>query len=91
MLRLGHDGARVHHRQQPTSSFCSLCSFCLILLIELRAGVGALQPLPPNTGTSLVVDVAGTTKTTDVYWAKQCKTIPSNAVFIVIEMGDVSM
>ena len=38
---------------------------------------------------SLVVDVAGTTKTTDAYWAEQCKSIPSNTVFIVIEMGDV--
>ena len=48
-----------------------------------------LQPLPPNTGVSLVANVAGTTKADDVYWAEQCKTIPLDALFIVVAMGTV--
>lgn len=37
----------------------------------------------------LVADVAGTVNTDSVYWAEQCKTIPPNALFIVVEMGAV--
>lgn len=37
----------------------------------------------------LVVKVAGTVVADDVYWAEQCTTIPSNALFIVVEMGAV--
>ena len=49
-----------------------------------------LQPLPPNTGMSLVADVAGTTLANDAYWAEQCKKIPSTARGIVVDMGAVS-
>eukprot|EP00729_Bicosta_minor_P033077 gene33077-biopygen13782 len=48
-----------------------------------------LQPLPPNTGMSLVADVPGTTLTNDAFWAEQCKTIPSSTAFIVLDMGAV--
>ena len=48
-----------------------------------------LQPLPPNTGMSLVAEVAGDTVANDAFWAVQCKTIPSNTVFIVVDMGAV--
>ena len=48
-----------------------------------------LQPPPPNTGMSLVADVAGTTLANDAFWAEQCKTIPSNTLFIVLDMGSV--
>eukprot|EP00729_Bicosta_minor_P004476 gene4476-biopygen24912 len=48
-----------------------------------------LHPLPPNTGMSLVADVAGTTRADDAFWAEQCKGIPSNTLFIVVDMGTV--
>ena len=46
-----------------------------------------LQPLPPNTGMTLVVDVAGTTKADDAFWAIQCNTIPVSTLFIVVDLG----
>lgn len=49
----------------------------------------ALHSLPPNTGMSLVADVPGTTLANDAFWAEQCKTIPSNALFVVVDMGAV--
>lgn len=48
-----------------------------------------LQPLPRNTGMSLVADVAGTTRADDAFWAEQCQIIPLNALFIVVDMGAV--
>ena len=48
-----------------------------------------LQPLPPNTGMSLVANVAGTTRADDVFWADNCKSIPSNTLFIVVTMGSI--
>ena len=48
-----------------------------------------LQPPPANTGMSLVTNVAGTTVADDAYWAEKCKTIPSNTLFIVLDMGAV--
>eukprot|EP00729_Bicosta_minor_P022584 gene22584-biopygen13469 len=50
----------------------------------------AATPLPPNTGMTLVADVAGTTLANDAYWADKCKIIPPTALFIVVEMGDVT-
>ena len=49
----------------------------------------ALQPLPPNTGMSLVADVAGTTVANDAFWAVECEKIPDSTVFIVVDMGAV--
>eukprot|EP00729_Bicosta_minor_P012870 gene12870-biopygen29133 len=37
----------------------------------------------------LVADVAGKITANDAYWADKCKTIPSNALFIVVKMGAV--
>ena len=48
-----------------------------------------LQPLPPNTGMSLVADVAGTTVANDAFWAVECEKIPDSTVFIVVDMGAV--
>lgn len=48
-----------------------------------------LQPLPPNTGMTLVADVAGTTDANDAFWKEKCKSIPSNALFVVVDMGGV--
>ena len=48
-----------------------------------------LQPLPPNTGMSLVVEVAGTTLANDAFWAVECQKIPSNTEFLVLDMGAV--
>lgn len=50
----------------------------------------AATPLPPNTGMTLVADVAGTTLANDAYWADKCKVIPPTALFIVVQMGDVT-
>lgn len=48
-----------------------------------------LQPLPPNTGISLVARVPGTTVANDAYWADACKAIPANTLFLVLDMGTV--
>lgn len=48
-----------------------------------------LQPLPPNTGMSLVANVPGTTLANDAYWAARCKTIPASTLFLVLDMGTV--
>eukprot|EP00729_Bicosta_minor_P032611 gene32611-biopygen9561 len=48
-----------------------------------------LQPLPPNTGMSLVADVPGTTLANDAFWAEPCKLIPSTARGITVDMGAV--
>eukprot|EP00729_Bicosta_minor_P032758 gene32758-biopygen12650 len=48
-----------------------------------------LQPLPPNTGMSLVANVPGTTVANDAYWAAQCETIPASTLFLVLDMGTV--
>ena len=48
-----------------------------------------LQPLPPNTSMSLVADVPGTTLANDAFWAVECLKIPSNTVFIALDMGVV--
>ena len=37
----------------------------------------------------LVANVAGKIIANDAYWAEKCTTIPSNALFIVVEMGAV--
>ena len=67
--------ATCEHKDQKFRRFCP-CST-------------QLQPLPPNTGMSLVAEVAGDTVANDAFWAVQCKTIPSNTVFIVVDMGAV--
>ena len=48
-----------------------------------------LQPLPSNTGISLLADVAGTTKAGDAFWTEQCKSIPTSTTFLVVTMGTV--
>ena len=48
-----------------------------------------LQPLPPNTGMSLVTKVAGTTLANDAFWTEECQKIPSNTLFLVLDMGAV--
>ena len=50
-----------------------------------------LQPLPPNTGMSLVADVPSTTVANDAFWAEPCKLIPSTARGITVDMGAVSV
>lgn len=52
-------------------------------------GAATVQPLPPNTGMSLVADVAGTVYANDAYWAEACERIPSTATGIVVDMGAV--
>ena len=59
-------------------------SFILSYLIDL-------QPLPPNTGMSLVTNVAGTTLANDAFWAVECLKISSVANGIVVDMGAVSV
>ena len=48
-----------------------------------------LQPLPPNTGISLVANVAGTTDANNAFWIEKCKTIPAEAEFITVAVGAV--
>ena len=48
-----------------------------------------LQSPPPYIEMALVSNVAGTTLADDAFWAEQCKTIPSNTLFIVVDMGAV--
>ena len=50
-----------------------------------------LQPLPANTGMTLVADVAGTTLADDAFWKDKCKTIPSSTQFLVLDMGAVRL
>lgn len=50
-----------------------------------------LQPLPPNTGMSLVAAVPGTTVANDAFWAVECQKIPSTARGITVDMGAVSV
>jgi len=52
-------------------------------------GDAPLQPLPPNTGMSLVVAVPGTTVADDAFWAVECQKIPSMARGITVDMGAV--
>ena len=54
-------------------------------------GDAPLQPLPPNTGMSLVADVPGTTAANDAFWAVECQKIPSTARGITVDMGAVSV
>ena len=49
------------------------------------------QPLPSDTGMSLVADVAGTMLADDAFWAEQCKTIPADTQFLVLDTGAVSL
>lgn len=73
------------HQFSPSLSFLAVALF-------VRGGRAAetKQPLPPNTGLSLVADVAGTTVANDTFWAEHCKTIPQDAaLFIVVDMGAV--
>eukprot|EP00729_Bicosta_minor_P032641 gene32641-biopygen1724 len=49
----------------------------------------SLQPLPLNTGMTLVADVAGTTIANDTFWAVECQKIPDNTEFLVLDMGAV--
>jgi len=58
--------------------------------VTLNYGVD-LQPLRPNTGMSLVTNVAGTTLANDAFWAVECKKISSAATGIVVDMGAVSV
>lgn len=55
----------------------------------MLVGAATVQPLPPNTGMSLITNVAGTTIANDAYWAEQCKTIPPSTLFLVLDMGAV--
>lgn len=95
MLRSRHDRAHAqehaHNRNQPASSFVCCCLFVALQLCGGGVGAAELQPLPPNIGMSLAVEVAGTTKATDAFWAEHCQKIPSNAKCIVVEMVDVSI
>lgn len=43
-----------------------------------------------NAGMTLVADVAGTTHANDEYWADKCTIIPPTALFIVVQMGNVT-
>ena len=49
----------------------------------------SLSITPPNTEMALVANVAGATAANDKYWADQCKSIPANASFLVLDMGAV--
>ena len=60
----------------------------MMLPVVVSYGI-QLQPPPPNTGMSLFTNVAGTTLADDAFWAEQCKTIPSNTLFLVVDMGAV--
>ena len=46
-----------------------------------------LQPLPSNVELVLVADVLGATRADDVFWAERCTSIPSNTLFIVVDIG----
>ena len=94
MLRSGQDGAHAHHhRHNRTVSFRTSC-FCFVAFVAIEvcgggAAAAELQPLPPSTGMSLVVEVAGTTKANDAFWKEKCKKIPSNTECVVVDMGAV--
>lgn len=62
-------------------------SFQAWQLVWLAAAAAAVQPLPQNTGMSLVAKVSGATQADDAFWADKCKTIPENALFLVIDVG----
>ena len=59
------------------------------MFLQLLVWGTCAAALPPNTGMSLVADVAGSTLANDAYWAAQCQTIPFNTLFIVVDMGAV--
>ena len=65
-----------------------LLAFMLSVLTAAET-VSATPVLPPNTGMTLVAEVAGTTRANDAFWAVQCKKIPSNTLFLVLDMGAV--
>jgi hypothetical protein len=52
-------------------------------------GVPPLQSPPPNTAITVFVTVPGTTPANNVYWNSQCKAIPTDATFLVLDMGYV--
>lgn len=74
----------VTHPSLPGSPTYWAQSFTMSYAIQL-------QPLPPNTGMSLVANVAGTTQADDAFWAENCKTIPANTQLLVLDMGAVSL
>ena len=63
-----------------------LSAFALIVWLNGAAAAAEAQPLPPNTGMTLVANVAGTTFANDAFWAVECQKVPSNAKFIVVDM-----
>lgn len=65
-----------------------LLAFMLSVLTAAET-VSATPVLLPNTGMALVAEVAGTTRANDAFWAVQCKKIPSNTLFLVLDMGAV--
>lgn len=84
---------------KPESSLTVLSPLNNVSSTELQLGQRSArnegnalyQPLPPNTGMSLVAAVVGTTVANDAYWAEACKKIPGTASGIAIDMGDVSL
>lgn len=75
----------------PLRAFFFSTSFPVFLLF-LVGPCSIVKPcgaLPPNTGMTLVADVAGTAAANDTYWAGKCTSIPSTALFLVLKMGDV--
>ena len=45
------------------------------------------HPAPLPTKTSLLVDVAGTTFANDAFWRERCASIPTDTLFIVVDVG----
>lgn len=50
-----------------------------------------LQPLPPNTEISVLVKVTGSVFANDSFWGDKCTSIPSNTLFIVVDMGGTAV
>lgn len=89
------DQQRHARRKSVTATtFCLLSALALMVwCCGLSGGAAAAvaQPLPPNTGMSLVTNVAGTTLANDTFWAVECLKISSAANGIVVDMGAVSV
>eukprot|EP00729_Bicosta_minor_P007309 gene7309-biopygen16917 len=72
---------------RPSTSFCA----AFVVAAGLSCNVQPCTALPPNTGITLVADVAGTTVFADkTFWQSKCSSIPTNALFLVLKMGDVT-
>lgn len=72
----------------PSTSFLRFCAAFLVVA-GLFCNVRPCAALPPNTRITLVAEVAGTTRANDAYWRSECPSIPANALFLVLKMGDV--